>query len=142
MVCMYGTEWLYNICKEDILRFQTNLPTLMAVYGLSQERLAIMLDISRASVANMYGRFVRIMPLPEYAYIRMWMQCKEDITLLQKEALYYLTHRADKSAIIKRKREEIIAFVANERRLSGKVAGMEKIAKRASAKWGGGNTYG
>lgn len=135
MICMYGTEWLYDIRKEDILRFQTNLPTLMAVYGLSQERLALMLDISRASVANMYGRFIRIMPLPEYAYIRMWMQCKEDITLLQKEAVYYLTHRADENAIIKRKREEIITFVANERQLYGDIAGMEKIARRASSKW-------
>ena len=139
MICMRGDNWLYDSDESDVDRFQHFLKYLILVYGLSTDRLSLMLETSIKSTRDYLAERKR-MPFPFYAYIRMWMQCHADAGPLQKEALYYFTHRMDDSKIIWQKRQNLIGLLTPYMQVHNPPR--EELRKKIEQDWAAVMTYG
>lgn len=134
-----GDEWLYDIQDSDVERFQFYLPHLMMIFGLNQDDVGLILNVSRQMVSRyINNRFP--LPVPHYAYLRMWMQCKSDNGDLQNDALYYFMHRKDEHKIIRYKRHRLLEFTQKyfKQRGIGSKKLREKMDRDWAAEFGGG----
>lgn len=109
MISFNGSDWLYDIQPTDILHFQKHMKLLLTVYGLTYDMAGSMIDKYRNYIGDCCN-LKKKLKNSEYAYLRLWMQNKSGIRNLQKEALYYCTHRNQRSKIIKEKIEGIYLF--------------------------------
>lgn len=101
--------WIFDMQEGDILLFQENMRVLLAVFGISQKSACTIIGVSTNSLTK-FLRMQRVMSPQQYAQLRMHMQVrvKND---LQKQALFYLTHRSQNARIVQEKTEEIYHLI-------------------------------
>lgn len=101
--------WIFDMQESDILLFQENLRVLLAVFGISHKSACTIIGASTNSLTK-FLCIQKVMTPQQYAQLRMHMQVrvKND---LQKQALFYLTHRSQNARIVQEKTEEIYHLI-------------------------------
>lgn len=97
--------WLDDIQEGDILLFQSNLKTLLAVFGISQEEATDLLEVAKGTIQS-FMKFKKVMTVSQYAFLRTYLQNRPKTTL-QRDALFYFTHRAQNATIVIEMTEQI-----------------------------------
>lgn len=119
-----------NTDKATIERFRRDLPTIRSIVGWSAEHLALLLDVSRATIVNLENTENKMTTI-QYLAIRALLQ--DEITVNENQTLKdVLTILVDRDNVPEKMKQELRDKAALTAKKVGRKAGSAAVGKAAS----------